>query len=56
MLLDVGRDHLELVQDTLRRHMADREVWAFGSNGPSGWTPEPLATGPGVIWKLGPGS
>lgn len=31
MLIDVRPDHLELVLDILRRHVPDREVWAFGS-------------------------
>ncbi|MDO8691524.1 MAG: nucleotidyltransferase domain-containing protein [Dehalococcoidia bacterium] len=31
MLLDVRPDHLKLVQDVLRQHVPDREVWAFGS-------------------------
>nr|VFK62190.1 MAG: Predicted nucleotidyltransferase [Candidatus Kentron sp. TUN] len=31
MLLDVRSDHLATVREILRRHMPDREVWAFGS-------------------------
>ncbi len=29
--LDVRPDHLEMVRAILRRHVPDREVWAFGS-------------------------
>ena len=31
MLLDVRADHLNLVQEILRKFVPDREVWAFGS-------------------------
>jgi type I restriction enzyme S subunit len=31
MQLDVSPDHLEMVRAILRRHVPDREVWAFGS-------------------------
>lgn len=31
MPLDVRSDHLETVREILRRHIPDREVWAFGS-------------------------
>jgi len=31
MPLDVRPEHLAMVQDILRRHVPDREVWAFGS-------------------------
>ncbi|MEO5367436.1 MAG: restriction endonuclease subunit S [Magnetococcus sp. WYHC-3] len=29
--IDIRPDHLEMVQEILRRHVPDREVWAFGS-------------------------
>lgn len=31
MSLDVRPDHLEIVQNVLFTHVADRDVWAFGS-------------------------
>ncbi len=31
MLLDIRADHLKIVQDILKAHVPDREVWAFGS-------------------------
>ncbi|MBF0108508.1 MAG: nucleotidyltransferase domain-containing protein [Magnetococcales bacterium] len=31
MPLDLRSDHLAIVQDILRHHAPDREVWAFGS-------------------------
>lgn len=31
MPLDVRPDHLAMVRAILRRHLPDREVWAFGS-------------------------
>ncbi len=31
MLLDVRVDHLKIVQDILKKHVPEREVWAFGS-------------------------
>ncbi|MBF0184091.1 MAG: restriction endonuclease subunit S [Magnetococcales bacterium] len=31
MLLDIRPDHLKIVQDILKKHVPDHEVWAFGS-------------------------
>lgn len=30
-LLDIRSDHLRIVQDVLRKHVPQHEVWAFGS-------------------------
>ncbi len=29
--IDIGRDHWNIVQDILRRHVPQFEIWAFGS-------------------------
>lgn len=29
--VDIAPQHLEIVTDALRRHLPDREVWAYGS-------------------------
>ncbi|MBF0612488.1 MAG: nucleotidyltransferase domain-containing protein, partial [Magnetococcales bacterium] len=30
-LLDIRPDHLKMVQEILKKHLPDQEVWAFGS-------------------------
>ncbi|MEO5369458.1 MAG: nucleotidyltransferase domain-containing protein [Magnetococcus sp. DMHC-1] len=40
-LLDIRPDHLQIVQNILKKHVPDLEVWAFGSR--VKWTAKPYS-------------